>query len=564
MRSSRLAAAIGPRIAGTAICVAIACVEPSAADTPEGAVSFTRDIAPVVFAHCASCHRPGGPAPFDLLSYRDLRAHSADVAKVTRTGFMPPWQPEPGDRRFVGERRLTGAQVDLFQRWVEGGSLEGDPADLPALPRFSEGWQLGPPDLIVKQPRPYTLPAEGLDVIRNFVVPIPVASTRYVRAVELRPGNPRIVHHAIVKTDSTRISRRLEADDDEPGFAGMMMGNAEPPDGHYIVWAPGTTPRESPEGISWQLEPPTDFVLQLHMVPVGKPETIQPEIGIYFAESPPTLHPLTILMRNEDLDIPAGKRDHVVETTFELPVPVEVLSLYPHAHYLGRQMQIFARLPGGNRADLLRIDDWDFNWQDMYHYEEPFDLPAGAELVMRYTFDNSSGNVQNPSYPPVRVVGGNRSTDEMATLAVQVLARDSAERGTLQAAQFLEFLKKNPNNATAHYNLGVVYASRNDLDRAAHHYAEAVRLNPGDAGARFYLANVYNLQGKLDQAAAHYTAALRIAPNLAEAHFLLGRIHARQGSLPKAETHLKRALQIDPGLTKARTELNKLQNQTKP
>jgi hypothetical protein len=407
-------------------------------------VTFTEHVAPIVFDKCAPCHRRGEAAPFPLLSFRDVKTRAQQVAQSVTDRYMPPWLPEPSEQEWIGDRRMTEREIDTIRKWFKGGAPEGDPGALPELPTWTEGWQLGQPDLVVELPRTYALAADDLDVFRNFVIPIPAERTRWVRAVELRPGNKRIVHHAIMRVDRTAASRRLDAEDEEPGFGGMEMGSSVPPDGHFLGWTPGRTPFPGRDDMAWRLDPGTDLVLQLHMLPTGKPETIRPTVGFYFTERPSRVQPFVIGLDSQEIDIAAGEDDYLVKDEIVLPVPVEVLGLYPHAHYLAKTMHVEALLPDGSRKTLIRIDDWDFNWQDEYRYTRPLPLPAGTTISMRYVYDNSSSNERNPTHPPVRVTVGNRSTDEMGSLQVQVLVRSARERLLLDEAQSRQQLAKNP------------------------------------------------------------------------------------------------------------------------
>src|SRR5438132_3563234 len=204
-----------------------------------GTVTFCKDIAPIIFTQCASCHRAGQAGPFELLTYSQVKKHAQDIASVTQSRYMPPWPPEPGFGAFVGERYLTIDQIGLIRQWVGEGSAEGAPADLPAMPKWTEGWQLGEPDLVVQMAQPYTLPASGKDVYRNFVIPIPTTARRYVQAMELRPGN-KSAHHAFMLYDRTRQSRRIDQQDAEPGFPGMSPPvSANTPTGQFVSWQPG-------------------------------------------------------------------------------------------------------------------------------------------------------------------------------------------------------------------------------------------------------------------------------------------------------------------------------------
>jgi len=522
---------------------------------PEDEVVFHGQVAPVLHARCSPCHHSGGSGPFSLVTYREASRRARQIAVVTADRFMPPWQPAATDTPLIGERRLSDEEISLFQRWYAGGTPAGDPAKGMPAPEYSDEWALGEPDLVIHLPDPYVLPAAGSDVIRNFVIPVPVDGPRYVRTLDLRPGNAAIVHHAIIKTDPTRASRQLDLRDDEPGFPGMEMGHAESPDGHLVVWAPGTRPYAGREDIAWRLEPGTDLVLQLHMVPSGKDERIQPSIAFYFARRPPTRQAVGLMLRSEELDIPAGDANYRVSDTLRLPAVVEVLGLFPHAHYLGKEMFVRALLPDGTSRTLLHIPDWDFNWQDMYRFAEPVVLPAGSTLEMDYRFDNSAENIRNPNYPPRRVVGGNRSEDEMATLGVQVVPRDPADLLLLQAAQFEKLVRDDPRNTVAHYNLGVVSARRGDLAAAEGHYRRALALDPGDAGTQFNLGGVLARLGKLAEAEAHYRSAIRLQPDDAQAHYFLGRVLGDQGRADEAANRYRDALQHDPDFARAHYRL---------
>ncbi|HUL51251.1 MAG TPA: cytochrome c, partial [Candidatus Nitrosotalea sp.] len=394
---------------------------------PRGAVTFNKDVAPIIFNHCAGCHRPGQAAPFELLSYGDVRKHAKQIMEVTGRRYMPPWLPEPECGEFADSRRLTAEQIGTIRQWVTEGAVEGAASDLPPRPRWTEGWQLGEPDLVVTMPQPYTLPAEGRDVYRNFVIPIPLPDARYVRAVEFRPGNWKVVHHAFLKLDATRDSRLRDEADPEPGFDGIHAPpNAQPPSGHFLSWQPGKVVSAGNDGLAWRLEKDTDLVLQMHLRPSGKPEQLQSSVGFYFTDRAPTNTPIKTWMNSYTIDIPAGKKDYVLEQSYTLPCDVDALGVLPHAHYLGKELQAWAMLPDGAKQWLICIKDWDFNWQGDYRYAHPVFLPKGTVIQMRYTYDNSAGNPRNPHQPPERVQYGLQSNDEMGELWLQLLPRDAA------------------------------------------------------------------------------------------------------------------------------------------
>src|ERR1700674_3032372 len=296
-------------------------------------LTFNADIAPILFEHCGSCHRPGQQAPFSLLEYEGVRSHARLIATVTGRRLMPPWLPERDHGEFLNERRLSDEQILAIQRWVAQGAIEGDPLNKPPVPKWPEGWQLGQPDLILKLPQPYTLRPDGTDVFRNFVIPMPPSPSRYVRAVEFHPDNPRILHHAAIGIDPSRLGRKLDRDDPEPGFAAMAEDEVK-----VFGWSPGKAPFMEPADRAWTLERGSDLVLQLHMLPTGKPEVIQPSVGLFFSSTPPTHEPLQIKLESKAIDIPAGQAGYAIDDSYVLPADVALLSIYPHAHYLAKEM----------------------------------------------------------------------------------------------------------------------------------------------------------------------------------------------------------------------------------
>lgn len=528
---------------------------PSLASPSGNTVTFTRDIAPILFQHCVVCHRPAGPAPLPLLTYRDAKDRAALIAAVTRTRRMPPWLPEPGRGRFAGERRLSDREVALIERWVAEGTPEGNPDHLPPLPNWEGGWYLGEPDLVVEMPEPYTVAPRSPEVFRNFVIPVPVSGTRYVRAAELHPGSPRVVHHAMLLADRTPVSRQLDANDSAPGYDGMHGGNAHIPEGVLLGWTPGQVPSEEPAGLGWHLDQRTDLVVQLHLRPGAQREIVQARVGLYFSEGPPTRVATTLRLGSETIDIPAGERRYVVEDTYRLPVDVQVLSVYPHAHYLAREMQAFAELADGRVEWLLHIRDWDFNWQDLYRYAEPVFLPKGSVIVMRYTYDNSAANPHNPNDPPRSVVYGPRSADEMGDLWVQVTPGGQAELALLKEdfaikdlgrriAGLKQMARLDPGHSYAQVELGNLFLRAGYMEAAAAAYRGHLASHPHDGNAHYNLGVALESLGPREEAIAHYEAAIRAIPNHAEAHFKLAAAHASRGEFHHAVAAAERALAL--------------------
>jgi mono/diheme cytochrome c family protein len=391
---------------------------PSAASTP----TFNRDIALVLFQHCAMCHHPGEVAPFPLLSYEDAKRRARQIVQVTESHRMPPWQPEPGYGDFSNDRRLTEKEIRTIAEWAARGAPQGDPKDLPPAPQFVDGWQLGKPDLILTMSRALDVPANSSETYRCFVLPTGLTSEGYLRAVELRPGTSGVVHHAIVVQDPHRAGRRLEKSAGEGYPCGGGFGFAMP--GMLTMWTAGTVAHEDPEGIATVLQRNSDVVVQLHLRPQKQDGQVQASIGLYFAKQAPRRTPLDLSVTSYDVDIPAGKRDLRVTGFSYVPNDVDALSIFAHAHFLATGFKVTATLPDGEVKRLLLIRHWNFDWQENYWFESPLRLPAGTRLDMEVTYDNSESNPRNPNSPPKRVTWGFLATDEMCEVHLRGVAVD--------------------------------------------------------------------------------------------------------------------------------------------
>jgi len=518
--------------------------------------TFACDVAPLVHARCAGCHHPGEAAPFDLLTYRDVSRRARQILAVVESGFMPPWLPASTAHAFEGDRSLAPAERELLRRWVAAGAPEGDPAQAPPTPAFggAGGWQLGPPDLVVRAVEPFELAADGGDVFQNLVLPTDGRTTRFVRAVALRFAS-RAVHHAILQVDASSGSRLRAAAEPGPGFEGMSMGSSEPPDGHFIGWTPGHVPRENPSGLAWRLPPRADLVLQVHLTPTGKPESIAPEIGLYVTDEPPERFPYSIVLYRDDIDIPAGEASYTLRDEYVLPADVEVLGVYPHAHYRGKRVRLGVERSDGTGEDLLLIEDWDFNWQDEYRYAEPFALRRGDRLVMEWTWDNSADNVRNPAVPPRRVTFGERSSDEMGTVTLNVLPLEAAGLEALKQERWRHALRKRPEDPRAHSALAALLLEGGRTDEALEHLERALRSDPGDVDALVNLGLVLRQRGEYGPALDLFRRAAERDPAQALAHVEWGRTLAAAGRPEEGLAHYRAVLAEQPELHEVRLEL---------
>lgn len=517
-------------------------------------ITFNRDLAPVVFRTCAPCHHPGEAAPFSLLTYGDVKSHARQIADLTQKRVMPPWLPEPGEWKFNDDLHLSSGEIALFQEWVKDGMSEGTPADLPPAPKFNPGWQLGQPDLILLADSSFEVPAAGSDVYWNFIFRVPIEKTRWVKAIEIRPGERRLVHHANLIVDRSGSARRQEKSPGS-GFPGMELqieSESFDPDGHFFFWKPGTILEPEPSGMALRLDPGNDLVLNTHLQPSGKPEKIQPSIGIYFTEKPATKFPLLLQLENDrKLDIPPGDDNFVVADKFTLPEPVSLLAIYPHAHYLGRDLLAQAKFPDGETKTLLHISRWDLNWQAVFTYTTAISLPAGTTISMRYRYDNSDKNLANPNTPPQRVVAGNRASDEMAHLWLQVLPQSPTTqthdpRRVLQEALARHHVENNPDNFEAHYNLAAMLQARGEFSQSIEHYQRALALRPGDAIVENALGGAFFAVQDLPQAIAHLSASVKARPDYFDSQYNLGLALATAGQFSPAIEHLRAAAKLRP------------------
>lgn len=570
-------------------------------------VTYSGQVAHVLYTNCTACHHPGGAGPFSLLTYEDARRWAPQIVEVTHSHYMPPWLPEPGYGDFADNRRMSESDIALLHRWVTDGMPAGDLDRAPKAPAYSGEWQLGPPDLVLDMPASFTTPAAGTDVFRNFILPYPLGQTKYVRAMEILPAGPdrnatSAVHHANIILDRTGSYRKQHPDEWQKGVPGMELvvdaGSSFDPDSHFLFWKPDSPAIVEPPGMEWRLDPGDDLILNMHLKPTGKAEVIQAKIGLYFSSTPATRHPMLLQLEHDaSIDIPAGDRAFAIDDALKLPIAVYALGVYPHAHYLGKDLEAWAILPDGRKKWLVWIKDWDIDRQSIYRYRSPILLPKGTELHMRYVYDNSTGNPRNPHIPPVRVKAGNRSEDEMGHLWLQVLPVETTVNGKdarllLEQAWMADRLRKNPNDAMALYNmaaaanedgksseaiplyrrilaanprdartmtaLGAAYESSGDAQHAEEMFENAIAIKPDANNARFDLADLEMGEGRYSEAEQQLRQYLQLVPADAAAHSDLGLALLRQKQAAAAEPEFRQALAIDPHEVKALRSLGEL------
>ncbi len=550
----RQARAIGTRLRRLACLAWLLGIRIAAA---EPVPTFHESVAPILQAHCAECHRPGQSGPFPLLTYADAVKHSREMVDVTARGVMPPWLPAPQAEGFLGERRLSAETITVLARWVSGGMPEGDSAKGPPPRTWPADWTDGPPDLVVRMPVPYFVPASGRDVYRHFVLPMSLDRPRQVRQWELRPKS-RAAHHAFVRVDATGEARRRDALDAEPGFHGMdTPAGIQTPDGHFSSWQPGAGPRRHRPGMSWTLRPGQDVVLQVHLQPLGKPEPLQMEIGFYFTDEAPIHRPVKLSLIQYGIDLAPGATNQTVRDEVRIPADADLLGVLPHAHYLGRRLEAWATFPDGTGRSLFLIPDWDFNWQGDYTYARPVFLPAGTRVEMRVTFDNSAANPRNPHHPPRRVRFGPDTTDEMAEVWLQLLPRSTSGQKAWDALNFertlrdtlafnAERLRIDPRDATAHVHRGRAFLAKQRMAEAEAEFIKALEISPRLDEAHYYVGISHRMKGENAAAIAAFRRALEANPDHVRAHGNLGLLEVEAGHEETAAVEFAAAVRLDP------------------
>lgn len=359
---------------------------------PSGLMTFSKDVAPILYQNCIHCHRPGEVAPMSLRTFEETRPWAKSIKTMVSTGKMPPWFADPAHGEFANDSRLSEAEIATIVKWVDQGAREGDPADLPELPEMISGWQLGEPDFIVDLPE-VTIPADGEDYFPDLEFEINVPEKRWVRAVEVRPGNPAVNHHVVLFSSGNGMG--------SSGFFDVLA-----------VWAVGTPPTVYPEGMGRWVVPGQRINTNMHYHPNGTETTDQTRLGLYFGEGEIQKEISAALAGSMTFSIPAGAKSYPVNSSYIIDQDVRIVSYFPHMHLRGKSMTLTANYPGGEKDILLNVPEYDFNWQLFYYPEEPVYLPRGTRVDIAAVYDNSADNPHNPD--PTRDVGfGLNTTDEM-------------------------------------------------------------------------------------------------------------------------------------------------------
>ncbi len=393
------------------------------------AVTYTKDVAAILQKHCQECHRKGQIGPFPLETYEQARKRASDIAFVVEDRLMPPWKPVRGfGVPFKHDRSMSREEIETLITWAENGAPKGNPDDMPPAPTFPDGWTMGEPDLVVEMPEEFDIPASGGDIYRCFVIPTNLPDDMYISGIQYMPGNPRVVHHILGYVDTSGEARKKDAENDGPGY--VCFGGPQIKINNDLGgWAPGVEASRLPDGVGRSLPKGSDVVMQVHYHPYGKPEKDRSKIGLYFAKKPVKQAFHWWLAINQEFVLkPNDPSTWEVKAEWPgMPVDVEALSVAPHMHLLGKDMTVWVEFPDGTRQDLIKIDKWDFQWQNQYYFEKPLNLPKGTKLKLIAHFDYSKDNPRNPFLDeanPPDVGWGEATTDEMCIAFIGLVKKD--------------------------------------------------------------------------------------------------------------------------------------------
>lgn len=422
----------------------------SASDKTAVSVTYTKDVAAILYKNCATCHRPGEIAPMSLLSYKEVRPWARSIREVVAERRMPPWLADPHYGEFSNDRRLSQKEIDTIVGWVDSGAKEGDAKDLPAAPSFADvGWKFGKPDVVLSMTVEASVPSDGVVAYRHFVVPTNFTEDKYVQYAEIKRGDATVVHHVIVSVREPGQGPLPPAGELNLGAAANREGEARTlqqapgqgsgqvrtnnPDGMLLGWAPGMSPLILKPGQAKLIKKGSVLIFQMHYTTNGQASTDRTSIGLYFAKGPIEKRVITTGAAARNLVIPAGDPSYESKASFTFKEDAHIVSFMPHMHVRGKDFEYTLTYPDGTSKVLLKVPRYDFNWQLNYFLKEPVAAPKGSRVDCVAHHDNSERNKFNPD-PSKEVRWGPQTWEEMMigwfdyTIDGQDLRKETASR----------------------------------------------------------------------------------------------------------------------------------------
>ncbi|MDC3253131.1 T9SS type A sorting domain-containing protein [Crocinitomicaceae bacterium] len=378
--------------------------------------TYYEDISPIIYNHCTKCHRPGEIGPMPLTNIAEVSAYGAMIKYVTELKYMPPWKADPNYNHHLGENYLSDAEIQTIADWYDAGMQAGDPTNEAPMPNFPSGSALGTPDIVLSMAESFEHQGTNEDGYQVFILDPQLTQAKEVRAIEFRPGNPSICHHAVIAMDTTNQGDLLDAADPDYGYEMFGGFGFNPVDPLYAVWAPGTEARFFPPEISKVLLPNSKLLMQMHYAPIPVNDTDSSRLNIFFAQTPSPRYLQTYILSPANLPVPFVIPPNTV-TTFKgsnyVPTDISLMSVFPHMHLLGKSWKSYAVDANGDTTKLVRINDWDFNYQNAYNFTNLVKITAGSTIFVEATYDNTDTNPLNPNNPPQYVFWGDFTGDEM-------------------------------------------------------------------------------------------------------------------------------------------------------
>jgi hypothetical protein len=404
--------------------------------------TFARDVAPILYRNCVECHRAGEIGPMPLVTYEEVRPWARSIEKRVSDGTMPPWFAEAPSGTFANERKLTAEEKDLILRWVAGGAPAGDRSELPAPPTFVEGWTIGKPDVVFEMAEEYPVPARGTVAYEYFYVPTNLTEAKWVEAIEIRPGNRAVVHHALAFYQAPPDTPRAQPTLKLPAHMKLpdrITGDRPPqeskvPSRLIATYTPGSGPMILKPGAAMRLAPGGVIELQMHYTTNGTSATDRTKVGMIFAKRPPSQEVRANHFFNAQFTIPPGATDYRVDSEVGFAQDVTLWGVFAHTHLRGKRWEYKLELPDGTVKPLLSVPRYDFNWQTYYVFKEPLAVPKGSRILSAAWYDNSAGNRANPN-PKVAVKWGDQTWEEMQYTGLLYSVAPSAPAATSAAQQ---------------------------------------------------------------------------------------------------------------------------------
>ncbi|MEM7367301.1 MAG: T9SS type A sorting domain-containing protein [Bacteroidota bacterium] len=476
--------------------------------------TFSEDIAEIIYNNCTSCHRPGEIGPMAFTNYTQVKAYAQTIKEVTESRYMPPWTPDHTYSSFLDERVLSDQEIQLIGDWVAADAPQGDPALEPPIPDFPSGSVLGTPDLVVPMEQAFVHQGNNKDQYQVFVLPTNLPEDKEIAAIEFRPHNKEIAHHALMALDTSGLARVKDLQDPRYGYESFgSFGVDEAVDLNFGGWVPGVTARNYPSGIGKKLYAGADILLQMHYGPTSLTQSDSSHLNLFFAKDSISRYLETDLISPQDIVgdvfiIPPNQVKTFHATRF-VQFDASLINIVPHAHLLGKSWEIFAISPQSDTIKIIKINDWDFNWQGFFSFPSLIKIPAGSTVHFYGTYDNTVNNPSNPHDPPQWMSWGEGTEEEMFVVFLNFVRYRTGDEDIVLSNDWEQELLGHkqvrlfpiyPNPTEREFQIGFQLTRPADVEltvydlqgRLVQHIVEGKRFMPGHHQVKHTLEGVAN------------------------------------------------------------------------